>query len=122
MDMIETSGFSKNIFDALAIFLAVNIIFWFTWASYYNVKIILLYKKRKEKVFFLTTFNLILSLCFVGVFWYIIICTPIKGSLIDNSSFGALIIRPLILMEAVGTAMNQLEKYRRERNKDANII
>lgn len=112
--MIETTAASKNIFDAIAIFLSINIIFWFTWAAYYNIKVIILFKKRKEPIFFLTLFNMILSILFILVFWYMILVTPLKGSIIDNASFGAIIIRPLILLEAVGTTINNLEKYKRE--------
>lgn len=106
----------KIFFDVMAIFLAVNIIFWFMGALYYGVKIIFLFRKRKQKLFFMTLFPLIVSLLFIFAFLYIIICSAIGTNIIDNSSFGAIVIRPLILMTAVGTATGRLEQYRRERD------
>lgn len=113
--MIEGTGGSAIIFDIMAVFLAVNIVFWFTWATYYSVKRILIYRKKKEPIFFLTYLNLITSVLFVIIFWYIIIATIVQGTLIENTSFGAVAIRPLILLEAVGTAISEMEKYRKER-------
>lgn len=114
--MIEDAGSAKAIFDVIAVFLSMNIIFWFTWAIYYNIKRVLYYKKKTGKVFFTTYFNLFISFLFTMVFLYIMIATPIKGSPIDSTSFGAIVIRPIILLEAVGTAINEMEKFRRKGN------
>lgn len=107
----------KAFFDGMAVFLSINIITWFTWALYYGIKTIVLYRKRKEKLYFTTYFPLVVSFLFILAFWYIIIIAATGSPAIDNSSFGAVILRPLILLTAVGTAIAQLEKYRRERNK-----
>lgn len=113
--MIEAIGGIDQLFNGLAVFLSVNIIFWFTWATHFIVKRILIYKQRKQRILFTTYFNLILSVLFALTFWYVILTTAMSSNLIDNTSFGALYIRPLILLEAVGTAINEKEKYRRER-------
>ncbi len=115
--MIEGTQVINSAFDVLAIVLSVNIIFWFSWAIYYNIKRILLYKHTTGKVFFTTYFNLIVSFLFVAAFSYIIIVTAIKGQFIDNASFGAVVIRPLILLEAVGTAISENEKFKRKGSK-----
>lgn len=112
--MIEGESSTRIMYDVMAIILSINIIFWFTWAIYYNAKRILFYKRTTGKVFFPTYFNLFVSSLFVIAFWYIIISTTIKGSIIDNTSFGAVIIRPIILLEAVGTAINEREKFKRK--------
>lgn len=115
---MEPSQFNvEEFFNIMAIFLSINIVFWFSWAIYFNIKRILLYKKITGKVFFTTYFNLIISCLFVIAFMYIIIATALKEPIIDNSSFGAVFIRPLILLEAVGTAINEKEKYRRKEHK-----
>lgn len=106
-----------NLLDALAILLSVNIIFWFSGAIYFSIKTIKLYKEKEQVIFFGTIFDLVVAFLFAGLFWYIIIATATKGSLIDNGSFGALYIRPLILLEAVGTAIAKKDKYRRERRR-----
>ena len=35
----------EEFFNIMAIFLSINIVFWFSWAIYFNIKRILLYKK-----------------------------------------------------------------------------
>jgi hypothetical protein len=115
--MIEGAQTVNSALDVIAIVLSANIIFWFSWAIYYNIKRILLYKQTTGKVFFTTYFNLIVSFLFVVAFSYIIVATAIKGHIIDNSSFGAVVIRPLIVLEAVGTAISEKEKYRRKGSK-----
>lgn len=113
--MIEGTGSTNVVFDVMAIFLSINIIFWFTWSTYYYLKYIFLLRKKKEIVFFLTYINLTIGILFAIIFWYIILATTIRGNIIDNSSFGAIAIRPVILMQAVTTAIGALEKYRKER-------
>ena len=115
--MIEGTQAINSAFDVLAIVLSINIIIWFSFAIYYNIKRILLYRKTTGKVFFTTYFNAVVSLLFVIAFSYIIISTALRGSIIDNSSYGAVVIRPLILLEAVGTAINEKEKYLRKGGK-----
>lgn len=115
--MIEGTSQSKHIFDIIAIFLSINIIGWFICGVYYNIKRIKYYKEKTGRVFFTTYFNLIVSALFILVFLYVIISTPLQGSPIDNTSFGAIVIRPVILLEAVGTAINEMEKFRRKECK-----
>ena len=112
--MIEGSDIIKTWLDALAIVLSINIILWFLIAIYYNIKRVMFYKKTTGKVFFITYFNSIVSALFVIAFLYIIISTFVRGSIIDNSSYGAIVIRPLIVLEAVGTAIHEKEKYVRK--------
>lgn len=104
----------KNFLDALAVFLSINIICWFGVALYYDIKLIQLYKKNNVEIFFMTYFNMGISLIFIMVFLYIIIGTAIRGFLIDNSSFGAVYIRPIILLNGVQEAISGADKYKRK--------
>lgn len=115
--MIEQAGCSEAVYNAIGIILSINIIFWFSLAIYYNIKRILFYKRTTGAVFFTTYFNSIVSLLFVIIFLYIAITTIMGQGIIDNASFGAIVVRPLILLEAVGTAINEKEKYRRKEHK-----
>jgi len=111
--MIEQVGCSETVCDAMGIILSINIIFWFSLAIYYNIKRILFYKRTTGVVFFTTYFNSIVSFLFVIIFLYIAITTIMGQGIIDNASFGAVVVRPVILLEAVGTAINEMEKFRR---------
>ena len=110
---MDTYGFyitNNNIYDFIAIILSVFIIFHFTLSVYYGIKTIIL--KTQNRFGWcpemLVTYNSILWLI---LFLYVLIGSLKGSSLIDNASFGAVFIRPLILTTSIITSILQKRRY-----------
>ena len=100
----------ETFYDSIAVILSFIIIFHFIMSSYYGIKMILL--KNKNKFGWcpemLVTYE---SIAWVGLFSYILYNTFNNNPLIDNSSFGAVFIRPMILVTSIITAILQKRRY-----------
>ena len=111
--MVEGAYFYLNFekfFDILAIVLSSLIILNFSISVYYGIKMMIL--KQKNKFGWcpemLVTYE---SILWVIVFSYIIINTFLGKTLIDNASFGAIFIRPLIFLTSIITLILQKRRY-----------
>ena len=105
-----------TIHDAIAILLSLLIIFHHCISVYYGVKMIIL--KGKNKFGWcpemLSTYTSILWLI---LFVYILVGTLGNNKIILSNSFGAVFIRPLILVSSVVEAVIQKRRYLSSKNK-----
>lgn len=102
-------------FDILGLILSIAIVLFFTVAFWYNCKYLILSKTKGkyDSIFLVIT---TVSLIWIILFSYIIVQTFNGIYVIDNSSFGAIFIRPIILMTSVGTAISSKIRYIVERD------
>ena len=100
----------ETFYDIIAIILSFLIVSHFSISSYYGIKMIIL--KGKNKFGWcpemLVTYE---SILWVILFCYVICNTFRNNILIDNKSFGAVFIRPVILLSGVKTAILQKRRY-----------
>ena len=100
----------EEFFDILAIVLSLLIIFNFSISTYYGIRMMIL--KGKNKFGWcpemLVTYE---SILWIIVFSYIMINTLFGKTLIDNVSFGAIFIRPLIFLTSNITLILQERRY-----------
>ena len=100
----------ETLYDVIAVVFSFLIILHFSISSYYGIKMIIL--KGKNKFGWcpemLVTYE---SIVWVILFCYILYNTFNNNVLIDNKSFGAVFIRPVILLSGVKTAILQKRRY-----------
>lgn len=101
-----------SLFNVVALLQSALIIFHFSISTYYGIKMIIVKKENRygwcpEMV---VTFE---SFLWVILFMYISTSTITGNPLINNASFGAVVVRPMILLTSVITAILQRRRYRR---------
>lgn len=103
-----------TIYEIFSFVLASGIIVYFGLAFYFGIKYFMLtkLKKKYDWIFMMCT---VISLCWVLMFSYINIESLFGRPPVVYESFGALFIRPLILLTGVGTAILLRIKYIEEK-------
>lgn len=116
MNGISFTVKALGVYTFIALLQSGIIIFHFLASAYYGIRMIIIKTENRYGWCpeMLVTFE---SILWFGLFGYIFISTITGNSLIDNTSFGAVFIRPLILITSVITATLQKRRYIRAYNK-----
>lgn len=103
-----------KIYEILSFVLASGIIIYFSLASFYGIRYFLItrLKKKYDWIFMMCT---VISILWVLMFLYINFESVLGRPPVVYESFGALFIRPLILLTGVGTAILLRIKYIEEK-------
>ena len=98
--------------NAIATLLSILIIFHFLLSLYYGTRMIIIKKTNRFGWCpeMLVTYN---SILWIFLFIYVLYSDLNGNPVVDNSSFGAVFIRPVILITSVITAILQRRRYKK---------
>ena len=99
-------------YQVIGIILASAIVIFFSISFRFGLKYLhLIYKKKIDKYCWTSVMVTVVSLLWAAVFSYVLIMTILGNSPLAVDAFGALFIRPLIMITAVGSAITQKIRY-----------
>lgn len=98
-------------YDFIATGLSFAIVINFLASTFYGIKFIIKKDFNFVENKFLYWLKTIISFLWACTFIYIIIRCVLGNPVLQHNSFGAIFLRPLVLLTSVGTAISQKARY-----------